>query len=149
VFSGDHQKRSQGPVELKDKIEGRASLLHFYPGFEAEHFDMIAKHVKGVVIAGTGLGHVSEDIVGSIRRAVKFGVHVVVTTQCLHGSVNLNVYSTGRDMIAAGALPVGDMLPETAYVKLMWAMGQTDDREEISKIMLTNIAGELTVRRPV
>jgi glutamyl-tRNA(Gln) amidotransferase subunit D len=149
AFSGDHQKRSQGPVELRDKIDGRASLLYFYPGFEAEHFDMIAKHVKGVVIAGTGLGHVSEDIVGSIRRAVKYGVHVVVTTQCLHGSVNLNVYSTGRDMIAAGALPVGDMLPETAYVKLMWAMGQTDDREEIKKIMLTNIAGEMTVRRPV
>ena len=149
VFSGEHQRRSQGPVELKDKIEGRASLLHFYPGFEAEHFDMIAKHVKGIVVAGTGLGHVSEDIVGAIRRAVKYGVHVVVTTQCLHGSVNLNVYSTGRDMIAAGALPVGDMLPETAYVKLMWAMGQTDDRDEVNKIMLTNIAGEMTVRRPV
>ncbi|MCU0860565.1 MAG: Glu-tRNA(Gln) amidotransferase subunit GatD, partial [Thermoplasmata archaeon] len=118
AFSGHHQRRSPGPVQLFDKIDGRASLLHFYPGFEADHFETISRHVKGVVVAGTGLGHVSEEIVGSIRRATKDGVHVVVTTQCLQGAVNLNVYSTGRDMLAAGALPVGDMLPETAYVKL-------------------------------
>jgi glutamyl-tRNA(Gln) amidotransferase subunit D len=74
---------------------------------------------------------------------------VYITTQCLYGSVNLNVYSTGRDMIVAGAVPLGDMLPETAYVKLMWAMGQTRDPEEIRKIMLTNIAGEFTTRRQV
>ena len=148
-FVSEYQKRSPGPVELKDKIDGRASMLHFYPGFEAAHFDFIAKNVKGIVVAGTGLGHVSEEIVGSVRRAVKDGVHVFVTTQCLHGSVNLNVYSTGRDMLVAGAVPLADMLPETAYVKLMWAMGQTEDREEVKKIMLTNIAGEMSDRRPV
>ena len=52
-------------------------------------------------------------------------------------------------MISAGALPVGDMLPETAYVKLMWAMGQASSPEEVRKLMLTNIAGELTERRAV
>jgi glutamyl-tRNA(Gln) amidotransferase subunit D len=50
-------------------------------------------------------------------------------------------------MVAAGAVPLGDMLPETAYVKLMWAMGQSDDPGEVKKIMLTNIAGEFTTRR--
>ncbi len=149
TFLADYTKRSKGPVELKDKIDGNASMLHFYPGFEAEHFDLIAEKVKGIVIAGTGLGHVSEEIVGSIKKAVKRGVHVYITTQCLYGSVNMNVYSTGRDMIAAGAIPLGDMLPETAYVKLMWAMGQTTDREEVRKIMLTNIAGEFSTRRQV
>jgi len=148
-FLSEYAKRSQGPVELKDKIDGRASMLHFYPGFEAEHFDLIAQKVKGIVVAGTGLGHISEEIVGSVKRAVKYGVHVYITTQCLHGSVNLNVYSTGRDMLTAGAIPLGDMLPETAYVKLMWAMGQTDDHDEIKNIMLTNIAGEFSPRRHV
>lgn len=149
TFMSEYQKRSPGPVELKDKIDGRASMLHFYPGFEAAHFDLIAQNVKGLVVAGTGLGHVSEEIVGSIKRAAKDGVHVFVTTQCLHGAVNLNVYSTGRDMLVAGAVPLADMLPETAYVKLMWAMGQTDDPDEVRKIMLTNIAGEMSGRRPV
>jgi len=149
TLNGHHQKRSPGPVELRDKIEGKASLLYFYPGLEAEHFDMIAQHVKGIVVAGTGLGHVSEDIVGSVRRAVKDGVHVVATTQCLYGSVNLNVYSTGRDMLRAGVIPLEDMLPETAYVKLMWAMGQAEGPEDVRKIMLNNIAGEITTRRAV
>ena len=148
-FVSEYARRSKGPVELRDKIDGRASMLHFYPGFESDHFDLIADHVKGVVIAGTGLGHVSEEILGSLRRAVKKGIHVYVTTQCLYGSVNLNVYSTGRDMVAAGVVPLGDMLPETAYVKLMWAMGQSDDPEEVRKLMLTNIAGEFSTRRPV
>ena len=146
-LNGHYVKRSAGPVEVRDRIDGRVSLQYFYPGFEEDHFDMIASHVKGVVVAGTGLGHVSDPIISSIRKAVRNGVHVVVTTQCLQGSVNLNVYSTGRDMVAAGALPVGDMLPETAYVKLMWAMGQTDDYSEVNKLMLTNVAGELTERR--
>jgi glutamyl-tRNA(Gln) amidotransferase subunit D len=149
TFLSEYTKRSKGPVELKDKIDGNASMLHFYPGFEAEHFDLIAEKVKGIVVAGTGLGHVSEEIVGSIKKAVKNGVHVYITTQCLYGSVNMNVYSTGRDMIVAGAVPLGDMLPETAYVKLMWAMGQTRDPEEVRKIMLTNIAGEFTTRRQI
>ena len=148
-FLSEYSRRSRGPVEVRDKIDGRASMLHFYPGFEAEHFDLIAQKVKGVVIAGTGLGHVSEEIVGSIKRAVDNGVHVYVTTQCLYGAVNLNVYSTGRDMTTAGAVPLGDMLPETAYVKLMWAMGQASGADEVRKIMLTNISGELTPRRQV
>ena len=80
TFLSEYTRRSQGPVQLKDKIDGRASMLHFYPGFEAEHFDFIAQNVKGVVVAGTGLGHVSEEIVGSIRRATKDGVHVVGNT---------------------------------------------------------------------
>ena len=35
------------------------------------------------------------------------------------------------------------MLPETAYVKLVWALGQTDNIEEVKKIIQTNIAGEI------
>ncbi|UCE81445.1 MAG: Glu-tRNA(Gln) amidotransferase subunit GatD [Methanobacteriota archaeon] len=149
AFAGEHTKRSQGSVEVLDKMNKRVSMLQFYPGFEPEHFDMIAGNVRGIVIAGTGLGHVSDRLVESIDKAVRDGVFVAVTTQCLHGAVNLNVYSTGRDMISAGAVPLEDMLPETAFVKLMWTLGQTEDPEEAKKIMLSNIAGEIASRRSV
>jgi len=148
-FLSEYRRRSGGPVEVLDKMDGNVSMLHFYPGFEAEHLDLIVDKVKGLVIAGTGLGHVSEEILGSVRRAVKKGVHIFITTQCLCGAVNLNVYSTGRDMISAGAVPLGDMLTETAYVKLMWSLGQSSDPEEVKKLMLMNIAGELTTRRSI
>ena len=149
VLAGEHVGRGDGPVEVRSNMNSRVSMLHFYPGFEPEHFDMIAGEVDGIVVAGTGLGHVSDKLIESMGRAVKDGVMVVVTTQCLHGSVNLNVYSTGRDMMSAGAIPLGDMLPETAYVKLMWVLGQTEDRDEAKKMMLSNIAGEVTSRRSV
>jgi glutamyl-tRNA(Gln) amidotransferase subunit D len=72
---------------------------------------------------------------------------VVMTSQCLHGSVNLNVYATGRDLLSAGVVPGGDMLPETAHVKLMWVLGQTSDADEVRKMMMTDLRGELTDRR--
>ena len=147
--TSSYSKRMAGPVEVRDKMNRRVSMLHFYPGFEPEHFEMISGNVDGMVIAGTGLGHVSERLIGSIRNAVKNGVFVGVATQCLYGAVNLNVYSTGRDMISAGAVPLGDMLPETAYVKLMWVLGQTQDQQEVRALMMKDLAGETAARRSV
>jgi len=72
-----------------------------------------------------------------------------MTSQCLNGTVNLNVYDNGRDLVTAGVIPGGDMLPETAYIKLMWVLGQTDDKNEVRKMMITNLRGELSERRDI
>ena len=40
------------------------------------------------------------------------------------------------------------MLPEAAYMKLCWALGHTENREEVREIMLSPIAGEITEREP-
>jgi len=69
-----------------------------------------------------------------------------MTSQCIFGRVNLNVYSTGRDLLNTGITPCEDMPPETAYVKLMWALAHGKNKEEAKKIMLTNIAGEISER---
>jgi glutamyl-tRNA(Gln) amidotransferase subunit D len=100
-----------------------------------------------VVFAGTGLGHVSSDMVKTIGKAVAGGTTVVMTSQCLNGMVNLNVYDNGRDLITAGVIPGGDMLPETAYIKLMWTLGQTSDASKAREMMITDLRGELTERR--
>jgi len=70
-----------------------------------------------------------------------------MTSQCLSGSTNLNIYNTGRDLIGAGVVSAGDMLPETAYVKLMWALANSDDAESAKKIMTTPLACETGDRR--
>jgi glutamyl-tRNA(Gln) amidotransferase subunit D len=72
-----------------------------------------------------------------------------MTSQCLYGRVNLNVYNTGRDLITAGVIPGEDMLPETAYVKLMWVLGQTSDGEEVRRLMTTDLRGEIRERREI
>jgi glutamyl-tRNA(Gln) amidotransferase subunit D len=58
----------------------------------------------------------------------------------------MNVYNQGRDLLKRGVIPLGDMLSETALVKLMWAFGQTDNTEEVKKLMVANIAGEISER---
>ena len=119
------------------------------PGMSPSVFSRILHESSGVVISGTGLGHVSSDMAEEIKSAVQGGTSVVMTSQCLYGRTNLNVYNTGRDLISAGVIPGEDMLPETAYVKLMWVLAQTSDADKISEMMRTNLRGEISDRRDI
>lgn len=134
-------------IVARTGMETRVALLQYYPGMTPELFAPVFDACRGIVIAGSGLGHVCEGMIPLIRRAVDEGKVVVMTSQCLGGRTNLNVYNTGRDMLAAGAVTVLDMLPETAYVKLMWALANTDSVEEAKRVMQTPLAGEMSDRR--
>ena len=139
-----YKTRTDGEVELQDAVESNVAFIKSYPGISGEIIDYhMDKGYKGIVLEGTGLGHCPEEIIPSIKRARDSGIPVVMTSQCLYGKVNMNVYSTGRKLINAGVISAGDMLPETAYVKLCWALGQTDEIEDVEKTMQTNIAGEI------
>ncbi|MCL1979255.1 MAG: Glu-tRNA(Gln) amidotransferase subunit GatD [Methanomassiliicoccaceae archaeon] len=131
----------------KTKMERSVILLQFYPGMDPSLFEGIMMRSKGTVIVGTGLGHVSEEMIPLIKKACDNGSVVVVTSQCLGGMTSLHVYNTGRDMLSAGAISVKDMLPETAYVKLMWALANSKDAEEAKKLMMTPLAEEMGDRR--
>ncbi|NJE03146.1 Glu-tRNA(Gln) amidotransferase subunit GatD [Thermococcus sp. MV11] len=141
----DYRHRTESEVWVDDEMEEKVALIKAFPGMSAEIIDFfVDKGYKGIVIEGTGLGHVPTYVIDSIRRATEEGVTVCMTSQCLYGRVNLNVYSTGRRLLKAGVIPCEDMLPETAYVKLMWVLGHTDDPREVREMMLTNYAGEIT-----
>ena len=141
----DYRKRSKGEVRVDGRMEEEVAILKVYPGISGELLDfLVDRGYKGVVIEGTGLGHVPQKFIPHVQRAVEEGVSVCVTSQCLYGRVNLNVYSNGRKLLKAGVIPCEDMLPETAYVKLMWVLGHTNDQEEVRRMMLTNYAGEIT-----
>jgi len=146
TFFQDYRKRNEGKTEVNDKIEEKVALIYFYPGLTPEFFDYAVKNNKGIVIAGSGLGHVSSDLIEIIRNAK---IPIVMTSQCLNGRVNMNVYSTGRDLLSAGVIPGEDMLPETAFVKLMYVLGQTKKIEEIRKMMTENMVGEMSPRTMV
>jgi glutamyl-tRNA(Gln) amidotransferase subunit D len=148
-FLADHPKCTGGKVVLRDRMDQNVALLQFYPGMSPSAFGSVLSSHHGVVVAGSGLGHVSRDMVKAIDKAIKAGTKVVMTSQCLYGRVNLNVYDTGRDLITAGVIPGEDMLPETAYVKLMWVLGQTSDDDDVCRMMTTNLRGEITERREI
>ena len=110
---------------------------------------MIDNGYKGIVIAGTGLGHVNKPVYPALKKAHDKGVTIYMTVQTLWGFVQMFVYDTGRDMMNLGVIPAENMLPEVAYVKLGWVLGQTQDTEKVKEMMLTSIAGEITEREPI
>ena len=152
---GNMEVRTDGPrvrdaeVVVKEDMEKSCVLLQYYPGMDPALFEPVFMKSKGVVIAGSGLGHVCEGMIPLIRKASENGTVVVMTSQCLNGRTNLNVYNTGRDMLKAGAITVLDMLPETAYVKLMWALANTDSVEAAKELMQTPLACEMSDRRTI
>lgn len=139
-----YHKRGECQLEVNDSLEEKVGFIKSYPGIATELLDYyIDKGYKGLLIEGTGLGHCPDHLIPSLQRAADEDIPVVMTSQCLYGRTNLNVYSTGRKLLTAGVIPAGDMLPEVAYVKLVWALGQTDQVEEVKKIMQINLKGEI------
>ncbi|MDG6251301.1 Glu-tRNA(Gln) amidotransferase subunit GatD [Methanocalculus sp.] len=139
--------RDARELTLRDTMEEKCALISYYPGMNPAILDSYTSY-RGLVIAGTGLGHVGTVLMDRIRELVCNGTTIVMTTQCLQGRVCDRVYDTGRDLLRAGVIEGEDMLPETALVKLMWVLGQTENPDEIRKMMQENLKGEI-VRRSV
>ena len=148
MLTEDYKKRDPARrLTLKPEFDEKVALLKFYPGTNPTIIDWYVKNeYKGIVLEGTGLGHVSEYCFEAIKKAVEHNIVVAMASQCIWGRVNMNVYDSGRDLLALGVIPLEDMLPETALVKLMWIFGQTKDFEEAKKLLKTNIAGEFSPR---
>ncbi len=145
MFSSYSRKASEGEVEVNTKLEEKVALIYAYPGVDPDVIDFyVDKGYRGLVVAGTGLGHTPEYIMKSLKRALENDVTIVVTSQCLFGRVNMKVYRRGRELLKIGVIPGEDMLPEVAYVKLMFALGNYTEKSEVTGFMRRNIAGELT-----
>jgi glutamyl-tRNA(Gln) amidotransferase subunit D len=149
TFNTEGRPVSNEKCQVSPELCTDVVLLQFYPGMDPALFRDVFMKSKGVVIEGSGLGHVNANMVPLIKEATDNGAIVVVTSQCLNGRTNLNVYNTGRDMINAGAVTVWDMLPETAYAKLMWVLANTKGRDAAVTAMRTPLAGEMSDRRQV
>jgi glutamyl-tRNA(Gln) amidotransferase subunit D len=148
MLTEEYEKRNKNnkPI-LKPEFSERVALIKFYPGMNHQVIDWHNKNgYKGIIFEGSGLGHVSSRCYETIGNAVKDGIVVAMTSQCVWGRVNMNVYDSGRDLQALGVIPLEDMLAETAFVKLMWVLGQTADAEEAKILLKMNVAGELSPR---
>ena len=133
--------------ELDTKIDTRVGMLYSYPGMNPDILEsMVDRDYHGIVIIGTGLGHVGTDLFPALERCRDEEIPVVLVVEPLFGYVHLRVYETGRDMLARGVIEGGNMLPSAAYTKLIWVLGHTRDLAEVKNLMQKNIAGEITAR---
>jgi len=133
--------------EFQPKIylDTKVALVKYHPGYNPNLLDKIVEMgFKGIIFEGTGLGHVGKTMYESIKKANEKGVFLGMTSQCIDGRVSMTVYESGRDLLDLGIVPLENMIPEVALVKAMWAMGNSQNRDEVKKIMLENIASELS-----
>lgn len=147
VIERDFIPRTDDEPILMNGFEKRVALIYSYPGIDPGILEyLVDRGYRGVVIAGTGFGHVPDYMIPVIKRAVDAGVAIAVTSQTLYGRVDLRVYQTGREMLRAGVIPCGDMLPETAYVKLSWVLDKTQDLSRVREMMAINYVNEYNPR---
>lgn len=143
------KRRDDKNVKILPYFEEKISLVYYYPNMQPDIIDsLIDNNYKGIIIAGTGLGHVNKPLYPAIERAKEKNIPVFMTVQTIWGYTHMFVYDTGRDLMSKGVVPIENMLPEVAYIKLGWVLGQTDNIDEVKKLMLTPISDEITLREP-
>ena len=140
LFSNDRLDYSP-----KIKLDTRVALIKYYPGYDTKILDFLIENgFKVMIFEGTGLGHVGKTLYDSIKKAHNKKIFLGMTSQCIDGKVRMTVYESGRDLIKMGFIPLGNMIPEVALVKAMWALGNSSDYEEFKEMMLCNMASEFS-----
>ncbi|HII71729.1 TPA: Glu-tRNA(Gln) amidotransferase subunit GatD [Candidatus Woesearchaeota archaeon] len=134
----------------KDKMEEKVAILKIHTNMSADQFRFF-KGYRGLVIEGTGLGHapinmtehtpMHDDNKKAIKELVDSGCVVVMTSQCLFGRTQMDVYSTGRDLQEIGVIPGEDMLPETAFIKLAWLLA--NEPADVKTLLRQDLRGEI------
>lgn len=152
-----YPEEPQGEFVVRDKMEEKVALIKTHPNIMPEAYAFYReKKYKGLVIEGTGLGHVSvgipnpqcalnNKILEEIKKLIHSDCIVAVTTQCVYGRVHPHVYSYGIDLGSAGVIPSEDMHAETAFIKLAWLLGNYS-LQEAKELYGKNLRGELLER---
>jgi glutamyl-tRNA(Gln) amidotransferase subunit D len=141
-FRRTHEQRGEADLALHADLETEVELVKFTPGSDPDRLATLSD-CAGIVVEGTGLGHVNTDWIPVIEDLTDAGTPVVMTSQCIEGRICDRVYDTGRDLLDAGVVEGEDMLPGTAKVKLMWALANADD---VAETMGRSLAGEIQDR---
>jgi len=126
-------------------IDTKVALVKYHPGYDPRQIDaLIDLGFKAIIFEGTGLGHIGKTMYDKIKKANEHGLFLGMTSQCIDGRVRMTVYESGRDLLELGITPLENMIPEVALVKTMWALGNSENNDDLKKLLLENIASEFS-----
>ena len=145
-------------LSLDTKLNTNVALQYIYPGVRPSAISALSDY-DGVVLAGMGLGHIpinlgndpkAAPIFSEVKALISSGIPVFLSSQCIYGRVDMDVYTNGRALKDAGVMGnLCDMTPETAYVKMMWVLGREKKMEKVRQLMEASIVGEISGRTEI
>ncbi|MBT4333153.1 MAG: Glu-tRNA(Gln) amidotransferase subunit GatD, partial [Candidatus Cloacimonetes bacterium] len=98
-----NRRRNDRNVTILPYYEDKVAMLYYYPNMQPDMiYSLIDNGYKGIVIAGTGLGHVNKPLYPAIKKCQELGIPIYMTVQTLWGYVHMFVYDTGRDLMNYG-----------------------------------------------
>lgn len=148
----DYARRSNdASLLLKEKFSSNVGFMKPHPSMKHALFEFFTKTYDAFVIEGTGLGHAPTNTPDNLKnyetlkKYIENGGIVAITSQCLYGRVHSSVYTNLRRLADIGCIFCEDMLPETAYIKLAWLLGNYS-KDEAKKLLSKNMRGEISER---
>ncbi|MBC8586419.1 asparaginase [Youxingia wuxianensis] len=139
----------QGRFVLEDTLCTDVFLIKLTPGLNPEIFDMLlTMNYRGIVIEAFGAGglhFIHRDLVSKLQKIADHGISVVVCSQCLFERSDFSIYQTGQKVLEKGVIQGFDMTTEAAVTKLIWALGQSQNCEQVRKIFSQSYVGEVAL----
>ncbi|MBI4043369.1 MAG: Glu-tRNA(Gln) amidotransferase subunit GatD [Candidatus Diapherotrites archaeon] len=139
-------------VRLREKFSQKVGLLKCYTNFDYKLLEFFYKNkYKGLVLEGTGLGHApvntpeNRKAWNALAKLLKKGCIVAMASQCMYGRTHSHVYTNLARLHDAGVVFAEDMVPETAYIKLAWLLGNYKAKEA-KELFQKNLRGEISAR---
>lgn len=135
-------------LSISTKLDTRVSILKVHPGITPQlvRTVMCDPETRAVIMEtyGSGNAPTKQWFLDIIREACESGKAVVNVTQCQAGTVNMNLYATGKSLKNAGVLNGYDCTTESCLAKLFYLMGKSSDNEWVKGMMERNLKGEIS-----
>lgn len=142
------RKAPECGIGINPDLDTRVSIMKMHPGITeaVARGCLLTEGIRACIIETYGAGNApsKEWFIDIVRQAAQSGKILLNITQCLRGSVNMDIYATGRTLCDAGVIPGGDMTTEGALAKLYHLMGSSRDNEWVKRRLTTDLRGEIT-----
>ncbi len=129
-------------------LDTRVSILKIHPGITPQVVRNIlcGPESRAVILETYGAGNApsKEWFLDLIREADRMGKIILNVTQCMAGSVNMDIYATGKSLKQSGVLSGYDSTTESALAKLFFLLGEFQDNGKVKALLETDIRGEIS-----